>query len=484
MRFIIFILVFCFNVNIHLQAQTLQKLSVGVQGGLASPMSVSVSGEQPNELKDRRTTDLFKGIFFQYDLSQKFYVRSFLKSGQISLLNHLQSQAGDTPRYEGNYSASFKNRQVELSFGYRHEITTHWGLTGSLGTTYLNMKNIGDNSLNPSPLISNEPLLIVRTPILLKEKIILLNAALGLEYKTNRGSSISMELGYYKGFEPVAKYNFIVSERFSQNPIVPHYNSSLTTKGDYAAIWLSYRMPLQNFVNFYKTVNGPKTKPVQSPDSIKNQHFIGKYWGIETGKQTFYANQEQEFLGYTEKKQVAADWTPYLTFYKGYRFRSLLSLEAGLRVGASNIAAQSGGQIGNNAWSLLTVTTPVSLKYELPVFRNKLFLSPEIGLWQSYAYGMGNSDSYPKINGIVSHLKGYGHSYYFGYHAGLSLNGRIGKTTEIGIGYRFADRFTNKPLLSIEPDSEGNKIRQRVNISESNLKNDAFTISFRKFLRK
>ena len=482
--------VICFWFISTANSQTLQKFSIGVQGGLTTPLEVKVSGDPLAEFKPQRTTDFSRGLIMQYDLSPQFYVRSSFKKANAGLKNKLQTKTSDTTSFEGDYNANFTNKQLELSFGYRQKLSRRWQLTSSLGATYLNLKSYGDRDLKLMFPVPGDPYAVYQAPIVEKEKSVLLNAALGLEYKTRRDNVFSLELGYYKGFETVANYKFMVIDNFSHESVVPVKHSSLNWKGDYAEVRLGYRMPIQKFTNLYKAINNPKPKLIPEPDTVRQERYTGKYWGLELGRQTYYAKQVQEMPTYTDRVQIPVAWTAYLTFYKGYKFKSGLSLEGGIRVGTVNIQAVSNfGLI--SGWSNWLLTTPVSVKYSIPVLRNRIYLTPEAGFWQSYSNGIGKGDSYwsddlrfGDVHNIVTHSKGYGHDYFVGYHAGLSLNSKVGKTIEIGVGYRFADRFSQKPLMMEEINYDRNNVPQPAFVSKSNLKNDAITLSFRKFLRK
>ncbi|MFC5271086.1 hypothetical protein [Adhaeribacter terreus] len=475
----LFLILLSFCLIGTVNAQTTQKLSLGILGGLNTPMHIRVQGKQPNSFKSNRTTASSKGIFLQYELTDNLFVRGTFKKGTINLKNRFQHFGKDTLGIERDYEAGFDNKQYELSLGYRKNITKALHFTGSLGVALLDLENVS-MPIKSDVLSEPHPDMVYWVSAgtnTLKEKSVLVNAALGLEYKTKRGNAFLLEAAYYKGFNTIGSFDFKMDDYLSQTPNVLHYESSIKTKGDYAEIRLGYRMPIQKFVNFYKAVKFPRS------DSVAKPIYHGKYWGLETGKQTFYANQVQEDPGYTQKAQVASTWTSYLTFYKGYQFRSRLNLEAGFRVGTSNINYASTSRIGYGGWSLLILTTPVSVRYALPIVRNKLFISPEVGLWQSYVDDLGSMEGYPRMNGMVTRLKGY-HDYFVGYHAGLNLNGRVGKACEIGIGYRYANRFSSKPIMEIGPDYEHTVEPQLRIVSKSNLKNDAITISFRKFIRK
>ena len=469
-------------------SQTLQKLSLGVQGGANSPTNIYVEGSGgPYNFQKGRTTNISKGIFLQYELPRDFYLRGTFKTAALDLQSTHSYVTWNALSFEGTSTVGLDNKQYELSLGYRLRIKKGFSLTGNLGATYLNFKR-GDVSGQFSRMPASDSLRGFETIVsteLKKERSVLINSAVGLEYKTRRDNAFLLEVAYYKGFATAVNYNFAVNV-FSP---AQRFESSLKTKGDYAEIRLGYRMPLQKFTNLYAAIKRPRIKAEPEPDYLKEYRFKGRYWGLETAKQTFFSDQVQQWPDRTDKMQPSF-WSSYLTYLQGYRFKSGFIAEGGLRVGAGGVQSSAKDIFGMDShWPFLMFTAPVSVKYAVPLLRDKIYLTPEAGLWLSYSYKVGevNYRSRPTSSGpytdIVTHLRGLGRDFFNGYHAGLSLNGQFGKNIELGFGYRYADSFNKEPIGQIQTTYNYNGVPQPAILSTTRLRNDAFTISFRKFLR-
>ena len=477
----------CLLGALNSNAQVLQKLSLGIQGGINTPTNIVVQGRDLQDFQPNETADLSKGVFLQYELPDNFYLRSSFKKAAINLASTHQYLDGNTLLGESSSTVGFDNKQYELSLGYRRKIKTGFSFTGSLGATFLDFKRgeVGDLSFGISALDSVVGYSTSISTDLLKEKSVLVNAAIGLEYKTRRENAFLLELAYYKGFATVASYNFTINP-FSQ----PAIENSLKTKGSYAEIRLGYRMPIQKFTNLYSAIKRPKIKPEPEAEQLKENWFKGHYLGLETAKQIFYSDQAQQWPDRSDKMQPSF-WTSYLNFSYGYQFKSGFIAEVGVRAGAGGIQASGQDVFGmDSGYSFLMFTTPVSLKYAVPLMRNKLYLTPETGVWQSYSPWLeeGERTGPPNRSGaftnIVTRIQLTGQNQFSGYHAGLSLNGRFGKSIELGFGYRYADKFSKKPMALIETTYDFNNVPQPSILTTTRLKNDAFTISFRKFLSK
>jgi hypothetical protein len=311
-----------------------------------------------------------------------------------------------------------------------------------------------------------------------------MHAAVGLEYKTKRENAFLLELAYYKGFQDVLRYNFHTDAYTDVAPYHIQYDATIKTKGDYLELRLGYRMTLQSFVNLYSAIKNPQPKPDFDPDYIKQGRFKGKYWGLEIGRQAFYSNQVQQFPDHALKMKNVL-WTPSLTYFQGYQFENKLMLEGGLRLGAGTVRADAREAIGDGGqWSFLMLTAPVSVKYALPLMHDKIQLVPEAGLWLAYTPGVSESDAYWPTATSELHIKGIGQDYNMGYHAGLSMNGRTGKNSALGIGYRYSDKFSKEPVAMAEITYHQNGIMQPAIVATSRLQNTAVTVSYHKFFRK
>ncbi len=470
-------------------SQTLQKFSLGIQGGLNSPTNIAMQGGDPYNFEPNRTADISKGGFLQYELPNDLYLRGSFKKATLNLKSTHRYSTGIGILNEGSFTVGLDNKQYELSLGYRRNIKNAFSFTGSLGATYLDFKR-GSIGGIPTSMPATDSLRGYETILstdLKKERSLLISTAIGLEYKTSRENVFSLELAYYKGFATAASYNFTVNA-FSPPA---RYESSLKTKGDYAEIRLGYRLPLQNFTNLYTNIRKPKIKAETEPEAeyLKEYRFKGTYWGLETGKQTTYSDQTQQWPGRTDKMQPSF-WSSYLTYYQGYQFKSGFIAEGGLRLGTGGLQASGSHIFGmDSQWSFLMITAPVSVKYAVPLLRNKIYLMPEAGLWASYGINSeinwrGRPNSSGPYTNIITHTRSLGQKSFNGYHAGLSLNGRFGKNIELGFGYQYADSFNKEPIAEIRTTYEYNGVPQPVILTTTRLRNDMVTLSFRKFLRK
>src|SRR5687768_10338151 len=66
-------------------AQVLQKLSLGVQGGLNSPTNITLQGTNPYIFEPIRTTDVSTAFFLQYELPNDLYLRSTFKKARLNI---------------------------------------------------------------------------------------------------------------------------------------------------------------------------------------------------------------------------------------------------------------------------------------------------------------------------------------------------------------------------------------------------------------
>ncbi|MBK0403700.1 hypothetical protein I5M27_11935 [Adhaeribacter sp. BT258] len=483
MKRILFLVAAALSFSANAQTQFPEKLSIGLQAGRTTARGLQVEGQQPNTLEPIRTHDLSKGVFLQYELTENFYARSSFKKAALSLEHNYQPSF-----YEGyTYGIGPDNKQLELSAGYRKKIYKGLRFTSSLGATFIDFERW---NLPVQKASKAGPYDVTVSVDQVKERSVLLNGAIGLEYKTRRDNAFLLELAYYKGFSTLWQFDFQMDAEIDEAPYQIHYESSLKTKGDYLELRLGYRMPLQKFVNLYSAIKNPKPKPDPEPDYMQQSRFNGKYWGLEIGGQNFYSNQVQEFPDHTLRMKPS-HVTPSLTYFQGYQFKNRLMLEGGLRLGASSVSVDAIETLGlGSSWSLLMLTAPVSVKYALPLLKDKIHLVPETGFWMSYIHKVAETDYYgsPNTSGpysnIISHLKGLGQDYNIGYHGGLSLLGRVGKHSELGIGYRFSDNFSNKPFALHEIAYDYNGVPQPTIVSTARLQNAAVTISYRKFFRK
>src|SRR5687767_2415035 len=114
-------------------SQTLQTLSLGIQGGLTSPTNIYVEGGGGlYNFQKGRTANISKGIFLQYELPKDFYLKGTFKTAALDLQSTHSYVTWNALSFEGTSTVGLDNKQYELSLGYRLRIKKRFSLTGNL----------------------------------------------------------------------------------------------------------------------------------------------------------------------------------------------------------------------------------------------------------------------------------------------------------------------------------------------------------------